>query len=192
MKTPPAVLSAQESRRDSEGIGRTQQEQGRKGDPQANGGYRPDQDGRSQRQEPGGRPSGSWKGRPAAWEWRRKMPKQGKTYRNAKDKIETPGIFGRRGRNAAQGDPAPQVRRVGRRFDAPVGVDPKYPDQMVRGTLVLPSAPAGSRGSWSSPPEKSRRKPPKPERISSAATRSSRRSRRRTGLTTMWSSPRPI
>lgn len=65
------------------------------------------------------------------------MPKKGKTYRSAKEKI---------GLQEYSVEEAVTLLKESRtpKFDESVdismrlGVDPKYPDQMVRGTLVLP------------------------------------------------------
>ena len=65
------------------------------------------------------------------------MPKKGKTYRNAKDKIEPREYSVEEAVTLLKGIRPPK-------FDESVdismrlGVDPKYPEQMVRGTLVLP------------------------------------------------------
>ncbi|MCP5049854.1 MAG: 50S ribosomal protein L1 [bacterium] len=65
------------------------------------------------------------------------MPKRHKNYRNAKEKIEA--------REYALEDAVALLKEIKTaKFDESVdmsirlGVDPKYPDQMVRGTVVLP------------------------------------------------------
>ena len=62
-----------------------------------------------------------------------------------------------------------------------LGVDPKYPDQMVRGTVVLPHGVGRVSRFWFWLRVKSRRKPSRPAPITPVLTKWSTKSRKRTG-----------
>jgi large subunit ribosomal protein L1 len=115
------------------------------------------------------------------------MPKQGKKYLETRQKVNREAKY-------SLDEALELLKETARaKFDETVevalrlGVDPKYPDQQVRGSVVLPHGIGKSvRVLVFAKGEKGRRRW-KPERISREETTWSRRSR-----AAGWSSTRPL